>query len=211
MKPIKFVSADEAVKVVKSGDHVHFSSVSAYPVILGEALARRGDTGELKDVRIHHLHTEGDAPYTHEKYNGVFFTQSFFVGANVRKDTQSGWADYIPVFQYWKEHDILQHLDISLTAGTTGIGIDVASPIGEYVQVRAGYEIMPRFNKSMNFDLTIGGKPARMYDPNGNRIETTFDRLKDMLYDFTGYDIDDHIEMIAVGMMATIELVDATM
>lgn len=98
MKPIKFVSADEAVKVVKSGDHVHFSSVSAYPVILGEALARRGDTGELKDVRIHHLHTEGDAPYTHEKYNGVFFTQSFFVGANVRKDTQSGWADYIPVF-----------------------------------------------------------------------------------------------------------------
>ena len=55
---------------------------------------------------------------------------------------------------------------------------------------------MPRFNKSMNFDLTIGGKPARMYDPNGNRVETTFDRLKDMLYDFTGYDIDDHIEMI---------------
>lgn len=113
-----------------------------------------------------------------------------------QQKVKTGKSDYIPVFQYWKEHDILQHLDISLTAGTTGIGIDVASPIGEYVQVRAGYEIMPRFNKSMNFDLTIGGKPARMYDPNGNRIETTFDRLKDMLYDFTGYDIDDHIEMI---------------
>ena len=105
-------------------------------------------------------------------------------------------SKYIPVSQYWKEHDIFQHLDLSVTLGTTGIGIDVASPIGEYVQVRAGYEIMPRFNKSMNFDLTIGGKPARMYDPNGNRIETTFYRLKDMLYDFTGYDIDDHIEMI---------------
>lgn len=98
MKPIKFVSADEAVKVVKSGDHIHFSSVSAYPVILGEALARRGDTGELKDVRIHHLHTEGYAPYTQEKYNGVFFAQGFFVGGNVRKDTQAGWADYIPIF-----------------------------------------------------------------------------------------------------------------
>lgn len=98
MKPIKFVSADEAVKVVKSGDHIHFSSVSAYPVILGEALARRGDSGELRDVRIHHLHTEGYAPYTQEKYNGIFFAQGFFVGGNVRKDTQAGWADYIPVF-----------------------------------------------------------------------------------------------------------------
>ncbi|MBQ0015775.1 MAG: acetyl-CoA hydrolase/transferase family protein [Bacteroidales bacterium] len=98
MKPIHFVSADEAVKVVKSGDHIHFSSVSSFPQVLAEALCRRGDNGDLRNVRIHHLHTEGLAPYTDEKYNGVFFSQSFFVGANVRKDVQAGWADYIPIF-----------------------------------------------------------------------------------------------------------------
>lgn len=95
---INFVSADEAVKVVKSGDHVHFSSVASAPRLLIDALCRRGDAGELRDVRIHHLHTEGPAPYTDPKYDGIFFHQGFFIGGNVRKGVQSGYADYIPVF-----------------------------------------------------------------------------------------------------------------
>ncbi|MEN6568858.1 MAG: acetyl-CoA hydrolase/transferase C-terminal domain-containing protein [Rikenellaceae bacterium] len=95
---LKFISADEAVKVVKSGDHIHLSSVASAPKILIEALMRRGDAGELKDVRIHHLHTEGSAPYTDAKYEGIFFHQAFFVGSNVRKNVQAGYADYIPIF-----------------------------------------------------------------------------------------------------------------
>ena len=97
-KEIHFVSADEAVKVVKSGDHIHLSSVASAPQILIQALCRRGDAGEFRDVRIHHLHTEGPAPYSDPKYDGVFFHQAFFVGANVRKGVQAGYADYIPVF-----------------------------------------------------------------------------------------------------------------
>jgi len=95
---IKFISADEAVKVVKSGDHIHLSSVASAPKILIDALMKRGDAGELKDVRIHHLHTEGAAPYADAKYEGVFFHQAFFVGGNVRKNVQAGYADYIPIF-----------------------------------------------------------------------------------------------------------------
>ena len=95
---IKFTSADEAVKVVKSGDHIHLSSVASAPKILIDALMKRGDAGDLKDVRIHHLHTEGAAPYTDAKYEGVFFHQAFFVGGNVRKNVQAGYADYIPIF-----------------------------------------------------------------------------------------------------------------
>ena len=95
---LKFISADEAVKVVKSGDHIHLSSVASAPKILIDALMRRGDTGELKDVRIHHLHTEGAAPYADARYEGVFFHQAFFVGGNVRKNVQAGYADYIPIF-----------------------------------------------------------------------------------------------------------------
>jgi acyl-CoA hydrolase len=97
-KDIHFVSAEEAVKAVKSGDHIHFSSVASAPQILIKALCARGEAGELQDVRIHHLHTEGDAPYADEKFNGIFFHQAFFVGANVRKGVQAGYGDYIPVF-----------------------------------------------------------------------------------------------------------------
>ena len=97
-KEIHFVSAEEAVKVVKSGDHIHFSSVASAPQVLIQALCKRGEAGELQDVRIHHLHTEGSAPYTDERFKGIFFHQAFFVGANVRKGVQAGYADYIPVF-----------------------------------------------------------------------------------------------------------------
>ncbi len=97
-KTIKFISADEAVKYVKSGDHIHLSSVASAPKVLIDALCRRGDAGELRDVKIHHLHTEGEAPYADAKYEGIFFHQAFFVGGNVRKSVQAGYADYIPIF-----------------------------------------------------------------------------------------------------------------
>ena len=55
---IKFTTAEEAVKVIKSGDHIHLSSVASAPQCLINAMCARGEAGELKDVHIHHLHTE---------------------------------------------------------------------------------------------------------------------------------------------------------
>lgn len=95
---IKFTTPEEAVKVIKSGDHVHLSSVASAPQCLINAMCKRGEAGELKNVHVHHLHTEGPAPYADPKFEGVFQLDSFFVGSNVRKVTQSGYADYIPVF-----------------------------------------------------------------------------------------------------------------
>ena len=103
---------------------------------------------------------------------------------------------YIPVFQYWKEHDIFQHLDVSVTLGTTGLGIDVASPVTEWAQLRLGYEFMPRFTKRMSFEMTINGQPAKSYDSDGNRQETRFDKLNNFMYGFTGFDMEDHADMI---------------
>jgi acyl-CoA hydrolase len=98
MKQVNFISAGEAVKVVKSGDRIHMSSVAVTPHPLINALVERGRRGELRNVRIQHIHTEGPAPYADQEFEGIFQLESFFVGANVRKQTQAGWADYIPVF-----------------------------------------------------------------------------------------------------------------
>ena len=110
-------------------------------------------------------------------------------------------TEYIPVFQYWKEHNILQHLDFSVTAGTSGVGFDVASQVGNYVQVRAGYEFMPHFHKTLKFNITVGGEPARQYDSEGNRIITKFDKMKELLYQFTGFDVEDHVDMVGTPTM----------
>ena len=95
---IKFSSADEAVKAIKTNDRVHLSSVAVTPHHLIEAMVKRWRNHEFKNVRIQHIHTEGNAPYTDKDFEGIFQLESFFVGANVRKQTQAGYADYIPVF-----------------------------------------------------------------------------------------------------------------
>ena len=95
---MKVVSAEEAVRVVKSGDRLHLHSVACAPQKLIQALCARGRAGELTNVTIQHLHTEGPAPYTRPEFEGVFQLESFFVGHNVRRATQEGYADYIPVF-----------------------------------------------------------------------------------------------------------------
>ena len=50
MKQIKFVSAQEAVKAVKSGDWIDYGFGAGFPELLDKALATR--KGEVKDVKI---------------------------------------------------------------------------------------------------------------------------------------------------------------
>ena len=85
MTSLPFISADQAVRAVRSGDHIHLSSIASVPHILIDALCRRA--GELADVHFHHFHTEGPAPYGSAEFRDSFFDQGFFVGPNLRPPT----------------------------------------------------------------------------------------------------------------------------
>lgn len=98
MKQIKYVSPQEAVKVIKSGDRVHLSSVAVTPHTLIKPMVERGRNGELYGVKIQHIHVEGNVEYANPEFEGIFESEQFFVGGNLRKQTQAGYADYIPVF-----------------------------------------------------------------------------------------------------------------
>ncbi|MBR5678258.1 MAG: acetyl-CoA hydrolase/transferase family protein [Paludibacteraceae bacterium] len=93
---LTFVSADEAVSHIRNGSHIHLSSIASVPHVLIDALKRRADAGEVKDLHFHHFHTEGPAPYSAPEYAGIFFDQGFFVGPNVRANVNAGYADYLP-------------------------------------------------------------------------------------------------------------------
>ena len=97
MTDMHFVSADEAVSHIPSHCHVHLSSVASVPHILIQALCRRADAGDVRGLQFHHFHTEGPAPYSEPRYEGIFFEQGFFVGPNVRANVNAGYADYLPV------------------------------------------------------------------------------------------------------------------
>src|SRR5690606_829527 len=93
---MRHTSADEALGLLKPGQNVFIHSVAAAPRVLIEAMVKRADS--LKDVKIFHLHTEGEAPYTLPQYEGVFHHNAFFIGSNVRKATAEGRGSSIPAF-----------------------------------------------------------------------------------------------------------------
>jgi acyl-CoA hydrolase len=95
MKIPNKMTAEDAVKLIKSGDRVLIQGGSATPQALIHAMVARAP--ELKGVEICHLHTEGACGYTAPELRESFHTSAFFLGGNVRKmvgDT----VDYIPIF-----------------------------------------------------------------------------------------------------------------
>ena len=92
----KYVTAAEAVKVVKSGDRVYLQAAAAAPTILANALTERAS--ELRNVEICHLHVEGEARYANPELADSFHVNSFFIGANVRHTLKAGNGSYTPVF-----------------------------------------------------------------------------------------------------------------
>src|SRR6478609_2990259 len=92
----KYITAEEAVKLVKSGDRVYLQAAAAAPTVLTNALTERAS--ELKNVEICHLHTEGEAPYANPELVESFHVNSFFIGKNVRHTLTAGNGSYTPVF-----------------------------------------------------------------------------------------------------------------
>jgi acyl-CoA hydrolase len=92
----KIGSAEEAVAGIASGQRVFVHTASAVPRVLIDALVARA--GDLRDVRITHLHTAGEAPYVAPNMRRSFTHEALFVGPNVREAVNDGQADYIPMF-----------------------------------------------------------------------------------------------------------------
>jgi acyl-CoA hydrolase len=92
----KTVTAEEALKAVKSNDKIYVQAAAAAPTVLVKALAARHE--ELRNVEICQLHTEGEAPYANPEYAESFHVNSFFIGKNVRHTLSAGNGSYTPVF-----------------------------------------------------------------------------------------------------------------
>ena len=95
---MKYVSADEAMALVKSGDWVFFQGSTSVPVILQEALERRHE--ELRDVKIVSGFnvTKGPAPFCKPEYRDAFEVESLFLCADQREYVAQGYGSLIPGF-----------------------------------------------------------------------------------------------------------------
>ena len=84
--------------------------------------------------------------------------------------------------------NMFNHLDLGVTLGTTGIGLDAAMPVSDYVKLRTGFEVMPRFKYNMNFGV-------ESFDEEGLPSSSSLERMSEVLYGLTGFKVDQNITM----------------
>lgn len=82
------------------------------------------------------------------------------------------------------------HWDITASAGSTGIGIDVATPLCSFLKVRAGFAIMPHIDLGTYYNIQVGSD----YLSEEER-DSKFQRLAGYLEEFTGYKVDQKVGM----------------
>ena len=85
------------------------------------------------------------------------------------------------------------HLDLGVTMGTPGIGIEASMPVYENVCLRTGFSYTPRFEVPMTFGIQVGDDPATS--------ASKFTKMASVLQDLTGNPVDDHVEMIGKAKM----------
>jgi acetyl-CoA hydrolase len=110
----RVTTAEEAVKAIRSRDHVWIHAGCNNPEELVRAMVARA--GDLEGVEVIHLLTFGCADHVDPRYSRSFRHRSLFTGANVREALAEGRADFVPI-----------HLsEISRLIGSGALPIDVA-------------------------------------------------------------------------------------
>lgn len=81
--------------------------------------------------------------------------------------------------------DYFNHMDLGVNVSSTGIGADIAMPVGNYVRLRAGFTYMPKFNFNSSFGIDFMG------DISDDKLR----RMKDVMHDFSGQTIRDKVDL----------------
>jgi len=106
------------------------------------------------------------------------------------------------------QSNVLNHMDIGVNVGTTGIGIDLALPITEYVRIRAGYNFVPRFTIHTDFPIeTRGGSVSKLTNNIAGKVESKlaqlgidindegFEEYKHLIDKFSNIEAKDYVTM----------------
>jgi len=92
----QYQTAEEAVKIIQSGQRLFLHGSAATPIHLLKALFKR--SAELNKVELLSITTLGEGIFNEPDFGKSFFLNSLFVSKNVREIVNGDHGDYIPVF-----------------------------------------------------------------------------------------------------------------
>jgi acyl-CoA hydrolase len=93
---VKYVSAEEAVSHIKSGDRIFSHGSACTPNFLLDELARQSH--RLKNVEMVSITQQGNVEIAKPQYKDSFFINSLFTSAPVRDAVNSDHGDFVPIF-----------------------------------------------------------------------------------------------------------------
>lgn len=79
-------------------------------------------------------------------------------------------------------------MDLGISLGSTGIGIDAAMPLSDVFQLRAGFSYMPRVEVGMTFGVQVGD--------DASTSDEKFTHIQGMLEKIAGRKVDNTVDMI---------------
>ncbi|HUH51574.1 MAG TPA: acetyl-CoA hydrolase/transferase C-terminal domain-containing protein [Flavobacterium sp.] len=91
-----YISAEEAVRLIKSGDRVFLHGSAATPLHMINTLLKRA--GEVSNVELVSISTFGDIHWREPLVVESFYLNSLFVSANIREWANSSHGGYVPIF-----------------------------------------------------------------------------------------------------------------
>lgn len=93
---ITYVSAEEAVSIVQSGDRIFSHGSACTPNFLLDELARQSH--RLKNVEMVSITQQGNVSIAKPEYKDSFYINSLFVSTPVREAVNSDHGDFVPIF-----------------------------------------------------------------------------------------------------------------
>lgn len=101
------------------------------------------------------------------------------------------------IFEKMNEHGVLNTIELAANIGTTGLGLEVASPMTKWAKLRVGFDWMPQFTIPMNFGMEsyVNGQ-----------INDKFGEIQQIMSSISGMTIDKTVEMESKPTLTTFRL-----
>ncbi|MGZ5193784.1 MAG: 4-hydroxybutyrate CoA-transferase, partial [Kaistella sp.] len=93
---VQYVSAEEAVSMINSGDRIFSHGSACTPNLLIDELAKQSH--RLKQVEFVSITQQGNVEVAKPQYKDSFYINSLFVSTPVRDAVNSERGDFVPVF-----------------------------------------------------------------------------------------------------------------
>lgn len=161
----KLTTAEEAVKLIKSGDRVIIGHAVGEPSYIVEAMV--ANAAAYENVEIVHMVAMGKCEYCKPEYEKNFRHNALFAGGGTRKAIEEGRADFTPIYfsqipsliESWKPEVALVTVTPPDEDGYCSLGISVDYT---YAAAKSAKTVIAQVNNCMPY--TYGNSKIHVDD-----------------------------------------------